>query len=197
MAELNNEVRNLPPGERSRTSLNFLSFHPFLHIGIDKVIGMMPAKLNDWEGGIAPIGFSWKAATDKDGATMQNLQMGPFARKISQTYREIVLTLAKLEHFIIIDDVAFGKVEFDRWKELLTDYKVLYVGIHAPLKVIEERERIRGNRMIGSARAQYRKVHNGIIYNLDIDTHQGTLKKNVRKIISKLQPSKNRLTDKR
>lgn len=24
---------------------------PFLHIGIDRVIGMMPDKLNDWEGG--------------------------------------------------------------------------------------------------------------------------------------------------
>ncbi len=24
---------------------------PFLHIGIDRVIGMMPEKLNNWEGG--------------------------------------------------------------------------------------------------------------------------------------------------
>jgi chloramphenicol 3-O-phosphotransferase len=33
---------------------------PFLHIGIDKVIEMMPDKLNNWEGGAAPLGFSWK-----------------------------------------------------------------------------------------------------------------------------------------
>lgn len=26
---------------------------PFLHIGIDRVIGMMPEKLNNWEGGHA------------------------------------------------------------------------------------------------------------------------------------------------
>mgnify|MGYP003342011459 CR=1 FL=1 len=29
---------------------------PFLHVGVDKIIGMMPAKLNDWTGGEAPEG---------------------------------------------------------------------------------------------------------------------------------------------
>lgn len=159
---------------------------PFLHVGIDKVIGMMPAHTNHWEGGYAPLGFCWKAAKDEDGTPMYELQMGPFAHQISQTYRELVLRLAELEHFIIIDDVAFGKKEFDRWKTLLADYKVLYLGVHAPLNVIEERERKRGNRIIGSARAQFRKVHEGINYDLDIDTHQDTLCDNVSKIIKKL-----------
>lgn len=27
---------------------------PYLHIGIDKLIGFMPAKINNWEGGPAP-----------------------------------------------------------------------------------------------------------------------------------------------
>jgi chloramphenicol 3-O phosphotransferase len=31
---------------------------PFLHIGIDRVIGMMPVKLNNWDGGEALQGFS-------------------------------------------------------------------------------------------------------------------------------------------
>ncbi len=159
---------------------------PFLHVGIDKVIGMMPAHTNNWEGGYAPLGFCWKAAKDEDGTPMYELQMGPFAHQISQTYRELVLRLAELGHFIIIDDVAFGKKEFDRWKALLVDYKVLYVGIHASLDVLEERERKRGNRIIGSARAQFRKVHEGINYDLDIHTHQDTLCDNVSNNIKKL-----------
>ncbi len=40
---------------------------PFLHIGIDRVIGMMPNKLNNWEGGPAPLGFSWKSSVDETG----------------------------------------------------------------------------------------------------------------------------------
>jgi chloramphenicol 3-O phosphotransferase len=131
---------------------NFLE-QPFLHIGIDKMIGMMPAKFNNWQGGFAPLGFSWKEVKDTDGASMQELQIGSFAHKIYQTYKDIVLTLARSGYFIIIDDVSFGIKEFDQWKELLVDYQILYVGVHAPLNIIEERERDRGNRMVGSARA--------------------------------------------
>jgi RimJ/RimL family protein N-acetyltransferase len=52
---------------------------PFLHIGIDRVIGMMPDKLNDWEGGPAPLGFSWKNSTDETGHPVHEIQLGPFA----------------------------------------------------------------------------------------------------------------------
>lgn len=44
---------------------------PFLHISIDRIIGMMPNKLNNWEGGPAPLGFSWKPAFDETGAPAQ------------------------------------------------------------------------------------------------------------------------------
>jgi chloramphenicol 3-O phosphotransferase len=26
-------------------------YEPYLHVGIDKMIGFMPAKVNDWQGG--------------------------------------------------------------------------------------------------------------------------------------------------
>ena len=160
---------------------------PFLHIGIDKVIGMMPNKLNNWEGGEAPLGFSWKEAKDDDGSIMQELQAGPFAKKITDTYREIVLILAKEGHNIIIDDVAFGKAEVDIWRKLLKDFKVLFVGVHAPLNVIEGREKKRGDRIVGSARAQIKKVHVGVKYDLEIDTHKSAVQENVTKILENIR----------
>lgn len=33
---------------------------PYLHMGMDKMIGLMPDKINNWEGGSAPLGFSWE-----------------------------------------------------------------------------------------------------------------------------------------
>lgn len=87
---------------------------PFLHIGIDRVIGMMPSKLNNWDGGEESLqGFSWKQSVDETGHPIHELHMGPFAEKMSQTLKEIVLTLAKMGHHIIIDDVAFGKADVD------------------------------------------------------------------------------------
>ncbi len=159
---------------------------PFLHIGLDRVIGMMPEKLNNWEGRIAPEGFSWLEAVDETGHLIHEIQMGPFAKKISQTLKEIVLTLARMGHYIIIDDVAFGSAEVNVWKETLKEYKVLWVGIKTPLAILEEREKTRGNRMIGSARAQHVKVHTEILYDLECDTSKEPLAVIVKAIMKKM-----------
>lgn len=159
---------------------------PFLHIGIDRVIGMMPDKLNDWEGGPAPLGFSWKNSTDETGHPVHEIQLGPFAKKMRDTLKEIVQTLARLNHYIIIDDVAFGKQDVDKWRSALKDYNVLWIGINTPLPVLEEREKQRGNRMIGSARAQYYQVHKGVTYDLEFDTSKNSSEKIIHDIKEKL-----------
>ena len=160
---------------------------PYLHIGIDKMIGFMPAKINDWEGGDAPLGFSWKRDTDQTGQTVYNIQAGPFAKKITRTLKDITVLLASQQYNLIIDDVAFGAIEVDEWKQALKDYNVLYVGVVTPLDVLEQREKTRGDRIKGSARSQYFKVHENVAYDLEIDTHRDTLKDNVLKIQNALK----------
>nr|AIA18194.1 Chloramphenicol phosphotransferase-like protein [uncultured bacterium] len=159
---------------------------PFLHIGIDKIIGMMPDKVNNWVGCSAPLGFSWKESKDNDGNLIQELQMGPFAKQISDTYREVVALLVKLGHYVIIDDVSFGSEEMARWRKLLQNYRVLYVGVKSPLDVLELREKQRGNRMIGSAREQYHKVHLGNEYDVEVDTSKSPVKECVDLILKRL-----------
>jgi chloramphenicol 3-O phosphotransferase len=146
---------------------------PFLHIGLDRVIGMMPSKLNNWEGGPAPLGFSWKPTVDETGTSVHEIRTGSFGEKMVQTLKAIVLTLANMGHYVIVDDVSFGKYEVDAWKDALKGYKVLWVGIKVPLEVLEAREKERDNRMHGSARAQYNKVHKDVFY--DIETQLAPL----------------------
>lgn len=157
---------------------------PFLHVGIDKIIGWMPEKVNDWTGGEAPIGYSWKKSEDASGNPIQELQAGPYAQKIGKTFQEVVLALAKMGHRIVIDDVSFGKQQLDEWKKTLKDFRVLWVGINAPLLVLEQREKERSNRILGSARGQFHKVHVDAAYDLEIDTHQASISENVEKIQS-------------
>lgn len=142
---------------------------PFLHIGIDCIIGMMPAKFNDWSGGLAPFGYSWKSSVDHSGQPIQVLQVGSYAKRIGELYEKIVLTAAQLNHNIIIDDVADGKESIERWKELLKDYETLWVGLKPPLAWIEKQEQKRGDRMIGSARGWYHRTHEGILYDIELD----------------------------
>ena len=154
---------------------------PYLHIGIDKMIGFMPAKVNDWQGGEAPLGFSWKKDMDSTGNPIYNIQAGPFAKKITRSLKDITILLASQNYYLIIDDIAFGTIEVDEWKQALKDYNVLYVGVVTPLNVLEEREHSRGDRMKGSARSQYFKVHDNVAYDIEIETHRNSLKDNILK----------------
>ena len=53
---------------------------------------------------------------------------------------------------------------------LLSEFHLFFVGVLAPLHVLEARERQRGDRMIGLARWQYARVHEGMKYDLEVDT---------------------------
>jgi chloramphenicol 3-O phosphotransferase len=110
------------------------------------------------------------------------VRAGPFAKRIVRTLKDIAILLASQHYNLIIDDVAFGAVEVEEWKQILKDYKVLYVGVVAPLEILEKRECARGDRCIGSARAQYYKVHENVAYDLEIDTHAHSHEENISKI---------------
>jgi chloramphenicol 3-O phosphotransferase len=103
---------------------------PFLHLGIDKIIGFMPAKINNWEGGDAPLGFCWKPDVDPTGHPTYHVHAGPFTEKIVRSLKDIALLLASQHYNLIIDDVAFGAIEVEERKAALQSYYVLYVGVN-------------------------------------------------------------------
>lgn len=155
---------------------------PFLHIGIDKAIGLMPKKINNWEGGAAPLGFSWKQQADGTS----HIHLGPFAKRITKTYHDIVELLAEQGYNLIIDDVAFGKAQVDMWRESLKDFSVIYIGVYCSLDTLEKREQERTDRMIGSARPQSFSVHEGVDYDLEINTERQSLEESIQIVKSSL-----------
>jgi len=107
---------------------------PFLHIGIDKIIGFMPEKLNNWTGEYVPEGFSWEPAKDPTGHPIYQIHAGPFAKRVSKSLKDIAALLASQKYNLIIDDVSFGAVEVDEWKEVLKNFNVLYGGGDQPTR---------------------------------------------------------------
>lgn len=160
---------------------------PYLHIGVDRMIAMMPEKTNNWNGGAAPLGgFSWLSSKDEYGNPLQELQMGPFAVKMNKTLKEMVLTLARMGHFVIIDDISLSKEEIETWQKTLKDFNTLWIGLKAPLALLEEREKQRGDRIIGSARSQFMKIPKDLPYDIEFDVSQTSLSQMVEKIKSRL-----------
>lgn len=143
---------------------------PFLHIGIDYLIDMMPESMNSWSGERREEGFWWKIGEDEDKQVIANLEAGSYAKKVSHSLIGIALSLLADGHNLIIDEICLLPKSFSNWKVSLADYRVFYVGLMANTEILVSRERERKDRMIGSARAQNLTVHLGNEYDLSLNT---------------------------
>ncbi|HTM63950.1 MAG TPA: AAA family ATPase [Gammaproteobacteria bacterium] len=159
---------------------------PYLHIGIDKLISMMPEHLNNWEGGKVDEGFWWQSAYDEHGNILQHIQLGPYAKKISELLKDVVITMLSREFNVIIDEVCVGEhSSMSEWKTKLASYQVLYVGVNASVENLEAREKERGDRIIGSARAQWLEVHKNVTYDVEVNTDELSIDECLKLIMSK------------
>jgi chloramphenicol 3-O phosphotransferase len=83
--------------------------------------------------------------------------------------RHAIAALARHGNDLIVDDVMLGRDQME-YVEALAGLTVHWVGVFAPLKVLEARERQRSDRMIGLSRWQFDRVHRGMRYDLEIDS---------------------------
>jgi chloramphenicol 3-O phosphotransferase len=75
----------------------------------------------------------------------------------------------------IIVDYVLTKPEWSQECEILfSKYPVLLVGVKCPLEVVSNREKKRGDRILGTAKSQFDMAHSGKSYDLEIDTSQYT-----------------------
>lgn len=153
---------------------------PFLVIGIDQLIFMMPEKMNDWHKEIEAPGFSWQPVKDEQGNSIAyKIHTGPFGKRMIQAFKDVVVALARSGLNIIVDDVSLGKEQIDVWREILKKFRVLWIGITAPIDVLEQREKERGDRKLGSAKYQAEHVHESVEYDLMLNTHEKNIDENV------------------
>lgn len=161
---------------------------PYLHIGIDSVIMMMPYKSNDWKGESLHVeGFGWKFAQTHAGEPLAHLTAGPLGNRIQTLFKSLVKTMLEEGHHVIIDEVCLFEGSFDQWQALLADYPTLYVGMYVSDDELAKRELARGDRVIGSSRAQNLIVHQGCQYDLELDMDRLSPQECTDQILSRLQ----------
>ena len=83
--------------------------------------------------------------------------------------RHAIAAMAAQGNNLIVDDVMLDN-EQEEYSTLLSDFQIYFVGVFAPLDVLEARERQRGDRLIGLARWQYDRVHRDKKYDLKVDS---------------------------
>jgi chloramphenicol 3-O phosphotransferase len=136
---------------------------PFLHVQMDDFCAMLPEALQDH-----PDGFAFEE-TSENNKPLVVIKTGPVGERALRGMRHAIAAMAAQGNNLIVDDVMLEN-EHEEYEALLSGFETFFVGVLAPLDVLEARERERGDRMIGLARWQYGRVHRGRTYDLEIDS---------------------------
>lgn len=141
-----------------------LAIDTFFHVQGDAFLEMLPEKMWDH-----PDGILFRRQKE-DGNTSVVIEMGSTLDQLMRGMRAAVSAMAREGNHLIVDDVMLSPDDQKCYREGLLGCDVSYVGLFAPLAVLEQRERVRGDRLLGLARWQYDRVHKGISYDLEVDT---------------------------
>jgi chloramphenicol 3-O phosphotransferase len=136
---------------------------PFLHVSMDAFLDMLPAAMFGHRDGLV-----FETLVEEGRASVA-IHTGPVMDRAMRGMRRAIAAMAAAGNNLIVDDVMLGDEQRD-YRALLAAYEPRFVGLFAPLEVLEARERARGDRMIGLARWQHVRVHEGQAYDLEIDT---------------------------
>lgn len=148
-------------------ALQTITSEPFLHVSMDVFCEMLPEAY--WN---HPDGFVFETI-EEGGRPSVIIKTGPVGERTLRGMRHAIAAMAAQGNDLIVDDVLLGR-EKAEYRELLAAFDVYWVGIFAPLDVLENRERQRGNRLLGLARWQYERVHKDMKYDFEIDTSTAT-----------------------
>jgi chloramphenicol 3-O phosphotransferase len=81
-----------------------------------------------------------------------------------------VACLAQSGNNILVDHVLQENTWLKECVEIWKGLDVLFIGVKCPLEKVEQREKERGDRNIGTARYQFERVHIHGLYDVEIDT---------------------------
>lgn len=134
----------------------------WLSLSIDTLVDAMPARLTNGGDG---IGFA------DDGG----VAVGQEFMALQDAWIAGVVAMARAGAHIVVDDVFLGGAASQRrWLDALDDVPTLWVGVHCDATVAEDREAARGDRVAGMAAKQADVVHQGVTYDLEVDTTHTT-----------------------
>lgn len=136
--------------------LQGLLVEPYLNVGIDKFIWMLPKRYLD-----RPLWDNVLGLATESGA------MG--SRLFSSMHK--VIQLLSLEGMNVVADHVMVEPEWvGECARLFSPLPAYFVGVQCPLEVLIQREFARKDRTLGQAEAQFPLVHKDIIYDLVVDT---------------------------
>lgn len=155
-------------GSAGKTStakaLQRIAADPWLHVSGDVFLNMIAPQMWGDPRGILVRQF------EDEGSPSVDIEMGVELHRLMEGMRASVAALARAGNNCIVDDLMLSATDQQSYWKLAENLTIEFVAIHAPLGILEERERKRGDRLIGLSRWQFPRVHRGIQYDFEIDS---------------------------
>jgi chloramphenicol 3-O phosphotransferase len=131
---------------------------PWIALGVDTLLAAMPASMRTSDAGI-------------EFAADGSISVGTEFRVLDIAWGHGIAAMVRAGAQVIVDEVFLGGASSQaRLKTALEGLEVLWVGVHCDAAIAEGRELARGDRVTGMARSQATMVHDGVTYDLTVDT---------------------------
>ena len=131
---------------------------PWIRMGVDDLVEALPPSLLD-------------AASGLEFGEHGEVAVGDGFRQLQSAWLDGVAAMARAGAGVIIDDVFLGGgASQERMRPHLQGLDVLWVGVRCDAGVATAREKERGDRTTGMAASQATLVHEGVEYDLVVDT---------------------------
>jgi chloramphenicol 3-O phosphotransferase len=145
---------------------------PLQVTGIDTFLAAQSQRFFAIDGRVV-TGFSWVPVT-AGGPPAFGWVPGPLGLGMIKASHAYWAACAGAGLDQVIDDVWLVPDQPAGLRDALLAANTLWVGVHCPLAVAEQRERERGDRLAGTVRGQHALVHTFRKYDIDVDTSAAT-----------------------
>jgi chloramphenicol 3-O phosphotransferase len=146
---------------------------PYLDMGIDKFIWMLPSRYLD-----RPL---WDEVLGKA------LHAGPVGLTLFSGMHHAIAAAASRGNNVITDHAFVEKAWVDECASLFAGMNAYLIGLYCPLEVLEQREKDRKDRTLGQAKLQFDVIHKYTKYDLELDTSKLTVEECADNVIERLK----------
>jgi chloramphenicol 3-O phosphotransferase len=151
---------------------------PYLVVGFDDFIFMSAPRYyrgadtgrQDTFDAFTALGAEMVATSPPGAPPSVTAQFGPVFRRLLDSMAPAVRTLVDSGNRVIFDHVLHDKAMHASCRTAFAGLDVLAVGVTCPVEILEARERMRGDRVLGRARGLAEVVHTFMAYDLTVDT---------------------------
>jgi chloramphenicol 3-O phosphotransferase len=138
---------------------------PYLAWGIDTVVYALPRRYLGplWSTDVFSYGYA------PDGS-IAAIHPAPYGDRLVRGLHAAVAALARAGIHVIVDHVLLAPAWAADLAAAFAGLDVVRVGVLCPLAELQRREKERGDRTLGQARAQFDLVHAAARYDVTVDT---------------------------